>query len=88
MTVKKVFVCSECGMERREANHWFVSTRTACGLEFHTWEWAVREGVLEDEQLGHLCGQECAHKLLDRFLTEVTTTKTQDPTKKGEDNVI
>ena len=77
MTLKNIVVCSECGVERREANHWFLYTRTDEGLEFHKWEWAgrdERENLLDETQFGHLCGQQCAHKLLDQFLNERPTT--------------
>lgn len=76
MTIKTVFVCSECGTERQQANHWFVYIRTADGLEIHRWDWPDREkleSALDPTQLGHLCGHGCAHKLLDRFLNERTT---------------
>ncbi len=73
--LKKILTCDECGAERRDANHWFVYERTKVGLHFHTWEWAAKEWTLEAEHVGHLCGQQCGHKLLDRFLTEVTTPK-------------
>jgi hypothetical protein len=78
MTLKKVCACSKCGAERREANHWFVFTRTGQGLEFHKWEWAGREELeelMDASQFGHLCGQQCAHALLDQFLNERKTTE-------------
>jgi hypothetical protein len=68
--IRKSYDCEVCGAERKQANHWFVFTRTATGIEFHTWKWAVQKGVLDCEPFGHLCGQECAHKLLDDFLAQ------------------
>jgi len=68
--IKKSYNCEVCGAERKEANHWFVFTRTAVGLHFRTWNWAVREDALDDDDQGHLCGQGCAHKLLDDFLAQ------------------
>lgn len=79
MTFKKIFTCSECERERQQANHWFVYTLAARGLEFHSWEWAAKQDLLEDAQLGHLCGQECAHKLLGRFLAAGTEGPGKQP---------
>jgi hypothetical protein len=70
MTVRKSYTCSQCDIERKQANHWFVFTRTATGIEFHKWSWAVRKGVLDLADFGHLCGQACAHRLLDDFLAQ------------------
>jgi len=70
MTLKNTYACSECGAERRQANHWFVYRRSELGLDFHKWEWMARENMLEDQDLGHLCGQGCAHKVLDKFMAE------------------
>ena len=68
MTIRRIFNCDQCGAERKEANHWFVVRMTALGLYFNTWAWAEQEGLLEDSLTTHLCGQQCAHKLLDQFL--------------------
>jgi hypothetical protein len=70
MTVKKVYVCSCCGVERKEANHWFVLA-PGSGFCLQTWEWAVREGTLDLLGAEHVCGQACAHKMLDRFMTGI-----------------
>ena len=75
MTVKQIFLCSMCGAERKEANHWFAAMRSKTGLGFYCWRDA-NAAFLEDENTLHLCGQQCAHKLLDEFLT--------GPEKEGE----
>jgi hypothetical protein len=73
MTLKKMYVCSVCGAERKDANHWFVLTETKAGFHLQSWEWAVREEMLDEEGTEHLCGQVCAHKLLDRFMSGAAT---------------
>lgn len=62
------YSCSVCGIAKQIANRWFVSTNTNVGFHLHTWEWAVREDVLDDDGTEYLCGHECIHKLLDKFL--------------------
>ena len=69
LTVRKVYACSICGAERRQANHWFVAEQTAVGLHIHTWAWGEGEDQLDADNQLHLCGEACAHQLLDRFLT-------------------
>jgi hypothetical protein len=69
--LKKIYVCGCCGAERKEANHWFILQRTRVGFALHTWAWAQREGQLDEDDVEHLCGQECAHKMLGRFMEEV-----------------
>jgi hypothetical protein len=69
MTLKKVYECYVCGTERKDANHWFVVEPSRVGFHLWQWDWAIREGRLDDDGVEHVCGQACAHKLLDRFLT-------------------
>lgn len=74
MAKKEVFTCDVCGEERKEANHWFVSLRvTACAasivpqITFYRWP-----NLADLSGTKHLCGQVCAHKLLDEFMGEVS----------------
>lgn len=74
MSQKLAFSCDVCGAEKKEVNHWLVSDESNVGIDFHTWEWAVREGQLDVEEAKpiirrHLCGQACCHRLLDEFLS-------------------
>jgi hypothetical protein len=73
--------CDICGVERKEANHWFVATKDAVCFSIEAWDAAEIENDLDSMNAIHLCGQVCAHKLLDRFLVETSTTST-----KGENN--
>jgi hypothetical protein len=66
------YSCDVCEAEKKEVNHWLVSEESKVGIDFHTWEWAVREGRLTQDgplKLRHLCGQACCHRLLDEFLS-------------------
>jgi hypothetical protein len=69
MVVRRSYSCNICGVERKTANHWFVATQGNGYLHIVPWHIAEREGKLNDDNAIHLCGQVCAHKLLDRFLT-------------------
>lgn len=68
------YSCDICGVERKEANHWFMATKDAVCLSIESWDAAEIENWLDNEDALHLCGQVCAHKLLDRFLAEATKT--------------
>jgi hypothetical protein len=54
-----------------ESNHWFIAEKTKVGVHFHTWDWAIREGQLDEEGIDHLCGQGCCHRVLDGYLSEM-----------------
>ncbi len=60
--IKTCYICDICGAERKETNHWFAANvgRT---LVLRQWE---------DKQKGnaHICGQECVHKMLDKWMSE------------------
>ena len=60
--------CDICGAQRKEANHWFVAIYTATAISFITWANVVRGGKLDYTCIKYLCGQSCAHKLLDQSL--------------------
>ena len=75
MSVWQGYNCDICGTERKEANHWFVASSGEDSLHFVTWAKAESDNVLNAESAVHLCGQVCAHKLLDRFLTETSSAQ-------------
>lgn len=65
------YECDVCKAEKKATNHWLVIDVTALGFHVHPWAWAVGEGTLDSEGRKHVCGQECAHRLLDEFLGSV-----------------
>lgn len=73
MTVRRVYACNVCGVERKEANHWFVARFSVLGISFTAWT-REPQGVLDDEQTKHVCGQVCSHRLLDDFLSNPMST--------------
>ena len=68
--LKKSYVCGCCKVERKDANHWFVLEETTDGFHLHPWIWAVERDQLDGGRVEHVCGQVCAHKLLDRFMSQ------------------
>jgi hypothetical protein len=70
MAHQKSYTCDACGKKKAETNHWFIAEQTSVGLHIHTWEWAVRECQLDEDDTNHLCGQGCVHKFVDGFLAE------------------
>ena len=51
--------CDVCGVQRKEVNHWYLVRANRSGLHF------PRKRALGDKDV---CGQACAHLLLDRWL--------------------
>jgi len=74
--MQKVYTCNICGVDHKDANHWFVASTSLEGIELHTWAWAIHEELLDDGQTKHLCGQVCAHKFVDRFMAQETEQST------------
>ena len=66
MSVETNAACDICERPRGYANHWHAYSKTALAtgqLKIYAW---TREGAVYD---GSLCGEECAHKLLGRYLS-------------------
>jgi len=55
--------CDVCGIEKKEANHWFTAYEDKGAL-------SLSAGVLNRKRLilKHLCGQACVHRLMDVFM--------------------
>jgi hypothetical protein len=67
--------CDVCGAQRKEANHWFAAAISPIGMTIYTWASAVQDGRLDRNFIRYLCGQSCAHKLLDQFLQSPSETE-------------
>lgn len=79
MSVSVVYRCSICGEARKQSNHWFVARRWVDGLIFDRWQTAIDQQFLQEESTQHLCGRECARKLLERFLAAEPEPKEVTP---------
>jgi hypothetical protein len=67
--------CDICGAQRKEANHWFVVYPVGEGITFLDWKRAIRSGRLDITGVSFICGQACAHKLLDQFLNPTSESE-------------
>lgn len=68
---QEVYICDECGKTKQESNHWIQYFRSGWRtVSFHPWSSLVKEHA------GHLCGQECAHSLLNKVLGEAEDAHT------------
>jgi len=73
MSVKPQFVCDICGAQRQDTNHWFLAEQLPNGiLSFTPWDLPRSPGYREQAHIQHLCGQACAHKLLDAWMSEAS----------------
>lgn len=59
-----VYKCDICEAERGLANHWFTGYESSDGQLILT-PWSKTDDL---DCSAHLCGQKCAHALLDRWL--------------------
>jgi hypothetical protein len=62
--LKQIVTCDVCGAIRKDANHWFCYSASPGQVTFWTW------GEEIAARFDHVCGQVCAHKLLDEFLSK------------------
>jgi hypothetical protein len=69
------FTCDICGKKKGEANHWWMVLLgdVPCydegqpGLRFTLLPWNLAES--RNPEMYHLCGQGCAMKAMERFMT-------------------
>ena len=64
MAVSEKIVCDVCEIERGPSNHWIMATATSGEVKFQPWDVAGYHGR------GHICGTECASKLVARSIDE------------------
>jgi hypothetical protein len=58
------FTCDGCGVAKKQVNHWFLIGN---GINDGFWILPWSE-ALQIKEYRHVCGHQCAHKLLDEFL--------------------
>jgi hypothetical protein len=68
MARKETVTCDVCGAERKEVNHWFVLAFSPEHGSVSVFPWDRATYYIKDGK--HVCGQACAHKLLDEFLSK------------------
>jgi hypothetical protein len=57
--------CDICGTPKGETNHWRCFSRKALEKgRLHIFAWSERRARID----GSLCSEDCAHKLLNRYL--------------------
>lgn len=65
--------CDMCGVQKREANHWFIAYEEAQELRITGWASPRRlsAGTV------HLCGERCVHRFLSGFIAQAPKVQTQ-----------
>jgi len=78
------YTCAACGRTKQASNHWFVVVDRFVNHPFHLTTWAKieRDGRLDEDGVEFVCGQQCAHKLLDEFLEESSKIIVDNPPVK------
>lgn len=74
MSVKPTYHCDICGAERKEANHWFLVEEIPNGcLMLIPWDIPQSEGFRDQTQFKHVCGETCAHSIVDAWMSKSGT---------------
>lgn len=65
---ENVYRCDVCGVAKQESNHWFLASQH--GAHGPTWSISTWTEVdARQDDVTHLCGQECAVKKLTEFMS-------------------
>ena len=59
------FICDECKVAKAASNHWWLTWMDSSG-SLHASAWDPNAALESDKR--HLCGQECVHKAVDRWM--------------------
>jgi hypothetical protein len=70
MAKVEVYRCDECGTEKKETNHWFEIQMGEYGPGF-TRTLIVTPWTEHPNGVLHICGEQCAHKVLQKWLEGV-----------------
>ena len=62
--IDQVYRCDVCNTPRGETNHWLIAFYAS--THFYVYPWSDKQA--EDPAAKHLCGSDCAHKVLGRYL--------------------
>jgi hypothetical protein len=68
--IREGFTCDICGIDKKEANHWFTALEDKGTLKLNAWGMMNRK-----HQVKHLCGQGCVHRFVDDFLAKNSTNE-------------
>lgn len=66
-------VCNGCGVVKGSVNHWYMVYISASHVAM--WQIFAWDDLIDPkyaDSVMHLCGQQCAHKMLDEFLQKAT----------------
>jgi hypothetical protein len=59
------FICDECKVTKGVSNHWWLAwIDSSGGLHASFWD----QAIAAESDKRHLCGQECVHKAVDRWM--------------------
>jgi hypothetical protein len=87
MTIRWGYLCSVCGRDCSGANHRFCAWVTVNALTVRRWQYALETGRLNDEDTLHLCGQQCLHRLIDRFAEQKASQPVSESAGQQEEEL-
>ena len=69
MAIQLIISCDKCRVDMRQSNRWFLAYEHEGELRLSGW--SLRQS--ERPRAYHLCGHTCLHRLVDNFITYMTT---------------
>jgi hypothetical protein len=61
----EVYKCDVCGTVKGESNHWYIGSFDPAAFNIYPWE-----GERRGDWIKHICGQQCAQKFLENWLSK------------------
>jgi hypothetical protein len=62
-----MITCSQCGVLKREVNHWFLTWTERAGERFCFAPLGADPSMVSEERVETLCGDLCLHKAVQQF---------------------
>lgn len=80
--IREHVTCDICGIDKKEANHWFTACEEKGTLKLSAGVWKRKRPATK-----HLCGQGCVHRFIDDFLAgHCLTDGGPETSAEGDEN--
>lgn len=66
----KIF-CSQCGIEKRQVNHWFIAWHERLGDRFCFTLYEMDMSLAREETVQKICGESCLHLAIQKHIEKL-----------------
>ena len=69
--VANMTICSQCGVQKREVNHWWFLWLERCGVRLCLLTWDADPDLQYESSVQKLCGMSCVSRAVSEFMEEI-----------------